>query len=272
MKDPRASDGSRSRTDSCRARRCRRSSSNARRYGFEAIELSQQPFEDARDRAARAHPDLRRSAAAIAVGSSIPIRRRSALARKDLARLVALAGELGTGCVVVPIWGRTRHLPNIGTGRARDADELIFVEGMRALASRAERAGAQASIVEPINRYQNDLCVTIADALRLRDRIGSPAVFVMGDVFHMNIEEADLGARARVGGGVARVRPSRGFAAPRARRGTHRLRRTSSPRWRDSSTTATRRSSSRRSPATPTPCCPRRCSTCDRRSPKRASV
>ncbi|HJW49362.1 MAG TPA: sugar phosphate isomerase/epimerase family protein [Candidatus Limnocylindria bacterium] len=59
--------------------------------------------------------------------------------------------------------------------------------------SRAERAGAKI-YVEPINRYQNDLCVTIADAVRLRDRIGSAAVFVMGDVFHMNIEEADLGA------------------------------------------------------------------------------
>ena len=63
---------------------------------------------------------------------------------------------------------------------------------MRALASRAERAGAKLYL-EPINRYQNDLCVTIADALRLRERIGSNAVFVMGDVFHMNIEEADLG-------------------------------------------------------------------------------
>ena len=63
---------------------------------------------------------------------------------------------------------------------------------MRGLASRAERAGARV-YVEPINRYQNDVCVTIADALRLRARIGSPAVFVMGDVFHMNIEEADLG-------------------------------------------------------------------------------
>ena len=42
--------------------------------------------------------------------------------------------------------------------------------GMRALASRAERSGAKL-YVEPINRYQNDLCVTIADALRLRDRI-----------------------------------------------------------------------------------------------------
>jgi sugar phosphate isomerase/epimerase len=164
----------------------------ARRYGFEAIELSQQPFDDA-EIAAREHIPISAICGGYRGWLIDPDPDQIRLARKDLARLVALAGELGTGCVVVPIWGRTRNLPNIATGRSRDADELIFVEGMRGLASRAERAGAKL-YVEPINRYQNDVCVTIADALRLRERIGSSAVFVMGDVFHMNIEEADLGA------------------------------------------------------------------------------
>lgn len=164
---------------------------NARRYGFEAIELSQSPFEDA-EIALREHIPVSAICGGYRGWLIDPDPENVRLARKDLAHLVTLAGELGTGCVVVPIWGRTRNLPNIGTGRARDADELIFVEGMRGLASRAERTGARL-YVEPINRYQNDVCVTIADALRLRDRIGSASVFVMGDVFHMNIEEADLG-------------------------------------------------------------------------------
>ena len=69
----------------------------------------------------------------------------------------------------------------------------MFVEAMSVLAERAESTGARL-FIEPINRYQNDVCVTIADALRLRERIGSPAVWVMGDLFHMNIEEADMGA------------------------------------------------------------------------------
>jgi sugar phosphate isomerase/epimerase len=165
---------------------------NARRYGFEAIELSQQPFDDG-EIALREHIPISAICGGYRGWLIDPDPENIRLARKDLVRLVGLAGELGTGCVVVPIWGRTRNLPNIGTGRSRDADELIFVEGMRALASRAERAGAKL-YVEPINRYQNDVCVTIADALRLRERIGSAAVFVMGDLFHMNIEEADLGA------------------------------------------------------------------------------
>jgi sugar phosphate isomerase/epimerase len=165
---------------------------SARRYGFEAIELSQQPFEDA-EIALREHIPISAICGGYRGWLVDPDPENIRLARKDLARLVALAGELGTGCVVVPIWGRTRNLPNIGTGRTREADESIFVEGMRSLAAHAERSGGKL-YVEPINRYQNDVCVTIADALRLRERVGSASVFVMGDVFHMNIEEADLGA------------------------------------------------------------------------------
>ncbi len=165
---------------------------NARRYGFEAVELTQQPFEDA-EVALREHIPISAICGGYRGWLIDPDPEKIRVARKDLAHLVALAGELGTGCVVVPIWGRTRNLPNIGTGRPREEDEAIFVEGMRSLASRAERSGGRL-YVAPINRYENDLCVTIADALRLRERIGSPAVFVMGDVFHMNLEEADLGA------------------------------------------------------------------------------
>jgi sugar phosphate isomerase/epimerase len=171
---------------------------SARRYGFEAIELSQQPFEDA-EIALREHIPISAICGGYRGWLVDPDPENIRLARKDLARLVALAGELGTGCVVVPIWGRTRNLPNIGTGRTREADESIFVEGMRSLAAHAERSGGKL-YVEPINRYQNDVCVTIADALRLRERVGSASVFVMGDVFHMNIEEADLGASLEAAG------------------------------------------------------------------------
>jgi sugar phosphate isomerase/epimerase len=162
----------------------------AKRYGFDAIEISVDPLRTAED-ALREHVPV----SAICGGyrgwliDPDPARVRSA--REDLSHLVDLAGALGCGCVVVPIWGRTKNLPNIATGRSREDDESLFVEGMRILSERAEASGARL-FIEPINRYQNDLCVTIADALRLRDLIGSRAVWVMGDVFHMNIEEADL--------------------------------------------------------------------------------
>src|SRR5439155_589506 len=61
-----------------------------------------------------------------------------AAARADIAELLGLAGELGTGIVIVPIWGRTRNLPGIATGRTRAEDEALFLEGLLPLAEPAE--------------------------------------------------------------------------------------------------------------------------------------
>jgi sugar phosphate isomerase/epimerase len=164
-----------------------------RRFGFDALELAERPaFDEARTAIREKIP-----VTAIAGGYRgwliDPDPDQVSAARTDLAGLLDLAGELDTGIVVVPIWGRTRYLPGIATGRTPQEDEALFLEGLRPLAERAERAGARI-FIEPLNRYQNDVCVTIADALRLRDAIDSPAVFVVGDTFHMNIEEADMAA------------------------------------------------------------------------------
>jgi sugar phosphate isomerase/epimerase len=165
----------------------------ARRFGFDALELSERPAFDE----ARAAIRERIPVTAIAGGYRgwliDPDPEEVAAARTDIAELLGLAGELGTGLIVVPIWGRTRHLPGIATGRTREEDEALFLEGVRPLAARAERTGARI-FIEPLNRYQNDICVTIADAMRFREAIDSPAVLVLGDTFHMNIEEADMAA------------------------------------------------------------------------------
>ena len=171
---------------------------SARRLGFDAIELSVDTIASARDA-------LRERIAVSALCGGYrgwlidPDDSERARALEDLSHFVDLAGELGCGVVVVPIWGRTRNLPNIGTGRSREVDESIFIEAMRALATRAERSGARL-FIEPLNRYQNDVCQTVAEALRLRERIGSNAVLVMGDVFHMNIEESDMAAALKDAG------------------------------------------------------------------------
>lgn len=165
----------------------------ARRFGFDALELSDRPAFDEARAAIREKIPVTAIAGGYRGWLIDPDPEKVAAARTDIAALLDLAGELGTGIVVVPIWGRTRNLPGIATGRTRDADEALFLEGLRPLAERAERAGARI-FVEPLNRYQNDVCVTIADASRLRDAVDSAAVFVVGDTFHMNIEEADMAA------------------------------------------------------------------------------
>jgi sugar phosphate isomerase/epimerase len=165
----------------------------ARRFGFDALELSERPAFDEARAAIREKIPVTAIAGGYRGWLIDPDPDKVAAARTDIAALLDLAGELGTGIVVVPIWGRTRNLPGIATGRTREEDEALFLEGLRPLAERAERAGARI-FVEPLNRYQNDVCVTLADAARFRDALASAAVFVVGDTFHMNIEEADMAA------------------------------------------------------------------------------
>lgn len=45
--------------------------------------------------------------------------------------------------------------------------------------------------IEPINRYEVVLVHSVDDALRMAKQVGNPYVAIMGDTFHMQIEERD---------------------------------------------------------------------------------
>lgn len=113
-------------------------------------------------------------------------------ARDDIRTLLDLAAELDAPLILVPIYGRTRKFPACGTGRSAEQDEALWIDGLREATEHAERVGARI-LVEAINRYENSVSVTVADARRWARAMHSPAVRMMGDVFHMNIEEADIG-------------------------------------------------------------------------------
>lgn len=66
------------------------------------------------------------------------------------------------------------------------------VEGVKAVYDHAQRAGVRIAI-EPLNRFETYLINRTDQALALADAVG-PDCGVCLDVFHMNIEEADLHA------------------------------------------------------------------------------
>ena len=53
-------------------------------------------------------------------------------------------------------------------------------------------AGGSAVFLEPLNRYEATLLRRVEQAADLAGRIGSPRVRSLADMFHMNIEEADM--------------------------------------------------------------------------------
>jgi len=47
-------------------------------------------------------------------------------------------------------------------------------------------------LLEPLNRYESNIINTFSEAVRLIEEIGSESIRVMGDTFHMNIEEENI--------------------------------------------------------------------------------
>jgi sugar phosphate isomerase/epimerase len=64
---------------------------------------------------------------------------------------------------------------------------------LRRVCDAAEGQGVSL-VIEPVNHLQVGFNHTVAEAAALADRVGSPALGVMLDTFHMNIEEPSVAA------------------------------------------------------------------------------
>ena len=99
---------------------------------------------------------------------------------------VDLAVEVGARSVlVVPsLVGQPKPMVS------RQADLDAAIEPLRAA---SEYAGAHGILLtlEPINRYEVGLVNSVAEAISLAQRVDHPYCRIMGDTFHMQVEESD---------------------------------------------------------------------------------
>lgn len=105
---------------------------------------------------------------------------------------------LGATLLVGPLYsavGRAEPTPPDEYQRQWD----LVVGHLRTVADRAQAQGIRLAL-EPLNRFETDFINTGEQALRLADAMGSPAVGVHFDTFHMNIEEKNLPAAIRQAG------------------------------------------------------------------------
>jgi sugar phosphate isomerase/epimerase len=164
---------------------------NARRYGFDGLELSGFPMIDLAREALRDGVPVTAMCSGHRGWFIDPDPAQVEACIEDTKVLLELGAELDAPLIVVPIYGRTNKLPNSGTGRSAADDERLWLEGLREVTRHADRVGGSL-VVEGINRYENSVSVTVADAVRWARAADSPRVRAMGDVFHMNIEEQDF--------------------------------------------------------------------------------
>jgi D-psicose/D-tagatose/L-ribulose 3-epimerase len=108
--------------------------------------------------------------------------------------VVALGGNVVAGPIYTPV-GKTWQMDT--AERAATIDRLL--EGLKPLADYAGERGVTLAI-EPLNRFETSLLNTAEQTMEVVDRLDSPAVGVLLDTFHMNIEEKDQSAAIRLVG------------------------------------------------------------------------
>jgi len=105
---------------------------------------------------------------------------------------IDFAAEVGSAVTIGSLSGK---LGERRDRRSRALESLAEVCGL------ARRAGVTV-LLEPLNRYECDYLNTLADGMQAVSEIGAPNLKLLADTFHMNIEEADIGASLRAAGSL----------------------------------------------------------------------
>lgn len=107
---------------------------------------------------------------------------------------VETAVALGASIVGGPLYGAPLVFAGRPPAPANDAERLPRVERVVAGLQRAGRHAADHGVrlaVEPLNRFETDFVSTTLQGIELVRRVDSPAVGLLLDTFHMNMEDGD---------------------------------------------------------------------------------
>ena len=175
----------------------------AAELGYDAVELFP-PEPDALDPAAvRTLLDQHRLAVS-AVGSGAGwVRHKLSLTHPDAAhrekanafvrRTIDFAASFQAPVIIGSMQGRW------GDGVSKDEALAYLAEGLGALGEYARSRGT-GLLYEPLNRYETNLINTIEAGVAFLKALPTTNVKLLADLFHMNIEEADIAAALRAGG------------------------------------------------------------------------
>lgn len=116
-----------------------------------------------------------------------------AKARAFVKQIIDKAAEFGASAIIGSMQGRW------GDGTDKDTALGYLGEALNECGDHAATHGVPL-IYEPLNRYETNLCNTIADGVALLESIQCKNVVLLADLFHMNIEEVNIADALRAGG------------------------------------------------------------------------
>jgi len=112
-----------------------------------------------------------------------------------LLKLVDQAVALGAKSVVGPVYSAVGRADAVPAAEYKQQWKTV-VKHLKTLCKRAQERGVNICL-EPLNRFETDFINTVDQALKMVKDVGSPALKVHLDTFHMNIEEKCQGDAIR---------------------------------------------------------------------------
>ncbi len=123
----------------------------------------------------------------------LPSERDRAGAREFIGYIIDKAAELNAPAIIGSMQGKW------GEGVSREHALEWLAQGLTELGERAAAKG-QALLYEPLNRYETNLFNTVSDTVAFLETLPTRNIRILADLFHMNIEEADVAGALRAGG------------------------------------------------------------------------
>jgi sugar phosphate isomerase/epimerase len=178
---------------------------SARDLGFDAIELFAPGPEAVEAGELRALLDDHGLAlAAVGTGAGwvkhrlhlcLPDPSARAKARDFIRSIIDLGGPFGAPAIIGSMQGRSGE--GVDAAMARG----YLAEALEDLGEHARQYGVPL-IFEPLNRYETNMVNTVGGGADLLKSLSTRNVVLLADLFHMNIEEADIAASLREGGAL----------------------------------------------------------------------
>lgn len=176
----------------------------AKELGFDAVEIFP-PGPDAVDPATLRSllSDLGLKLAAVGTGAGwvkhrlhlcLPDAAAREKARNFIRSIIDFAGPFGAPAIIGSMQGRS------GDGVDHPTATAWVTESLNVLGEHAGQYNVPL-IYEPLNRYETNMCNSVETGVRLLKSLSTKNVTLLADLFHMNIEEADIAAALRAGAG-----------------------------------------------------------------------
>ena len=126
------------------------------------------------------------------------IEEKRVFAIEDLKIIIKALGKTkGVGVVVPAAWGMfTFRLPPMVSPRTAQGDRKAILSSLAELDVTAGENGVFV-LLEPLNRYQDHMLNTVADARSIIEEGSFKNVKITADFYHMNIEEDDVSKTIR---------------------------------------------------------------------------